>query len=205
MNRPTLRYIILAAGAATRFGRNKLLAEFGSTCMLDRALRLAPSENQTLVVTGAYRRELESHLNNRKFVGQTVHNEQWQCGMGKSIAIGVSEIPETDGVMILLGDQVKLEPHHINRLRNHWYKDPGQLVCASYANTLGVPAIFPNRLFELLQTLDGEQGAKAIIERDHHRLAVPLQTASWDIDTPNQLQSYLSDYLKAAKDIRTEK
>lgn len=204
MNRPTLHYIILAAGAATRFGRNKLLAEFDSTCMLDLTLRLIPSERKTIVVTGAYQHELESYLNKRQFAGQIVHNAQWQSGMGKSIAVGADTLgPPADGVMVLQGDQIKLEPDHIRKLVESWSHSPDKLVCASYSGTLGAPAIFPRRLIPALQSLNGEQGAKTIIKTESNRLAIPLEHAAWDIDTPSQLQSYLSDYLRLNTDIHS--
>src|SRR5690606_38783959 len=94
------------------------------------------------------------------------------------------------GVLILLGDQIGVLPQHINLLYSKWFNDPLRLVCAAYADTIGVPAIFPARLFDQLKGLTGDAGAKSLIQKVPDRITLPLTAAAVDIDTPEQLIDY---------------
>ena len=54
---------------------------------------------------------------------------------------------------------------------------------------VGVPAIFPSWCFSELSQLRGDQGARAILQRNASRLVhVAMPTAALDLDTPEDLE-----------------
>ena len=55
---------------------------------------------------------------------------------------------------------------------------------SAYADTLGVPAIFPRQYFPQILQLGGDRGAKAVIEANAANVtAVAIPEAAMDIDT----------------------
>jgi molybdenum cofactor cytidylyltransferase len=63
------------------------------------------------------------------------------------------------------------------------------IICSSYQNTLGVPAIFKKEIFQALLTVADKQGAKKLI-LDNRSLvdAVEFMGGEVDIDTPEDLK-----------------
>jgi molybdenum cofactor cytidylyltransferase len=61
---------------------------------------------------------------------------------------------------------------------------PSAVAC-EYRGTVGVPALFDRLLFGELRALDGDQGAKRVIERHLERVRrISFEPGSLDIDTP---------------------
>jgi molybdenum cofactor cytidylyltransferase len=67
----------------------------------------------------------------------------------------------------------------------------GEIVAARYNQRLGVPAIFPSRLFPALAGLRGQEGARSIL-RDPGEQIIPfdLPEAGMDIDTPEDWAAF---------------
>jgi molybdenum cofactor cytidylyltransferase len=66
-----------------------------------------------------------------------------------------------------------------------------------YDGHVGVPAIFPRICFSELMQLRGDEGARAILERNAYRLVrVPMPNAAVDLDTPADLAALLERFEK---------
>lgn len=89
-----------------------------------------------------------------------------------------------DAVLFLTCDQ----PHVTARLLAemiHGYRAGAPLVACAYAGTLGIPALFGRAYFEELAALEGDAGAKRVIERHRDVLAtVPFEGGDVDVDEP---------------------
>lgn len=189
----SLHTLILAAGASRRFGaRPKQLAKINGQTMLERAVQLAHSVSDTSVVLGCEYQQLVPVVQTAKVI---IHSE-WQEGIGSSISCGVASLPNhVTAVMVMLCDQVAITQEDLGELvkcYNNSKRDEsdGKIVCASYAGRLGVPAIFPRRFFSQLVSLQGDLGAKKIIEANEV-LAMPLARAAVDIDTQENLNHFM--------------
>jgi molybdenum cofactor cytidylyltransferase len=91
-----------------------------------------------------------------------------------------------DGVLIILGDQPRIDAALLRQIATTALHHPDRIVAASYASTIGVPALFPEAFFKELQALDPKQGAKPLLERLHDRI-VPLMIAqNPDLDTMDE-------------------
>jgi CTP:molybdopterin cytidylyltransferase MocA len=192
-----LHIIVLAAGAATRFGRPKQLAVLDGRPLLmhvlGRALEVAGSS--VSVVIGAHASAIAPVLN-RCNVGVIV-NRGWDEGIASSIRLGVQRLPGAcAGVMLLLADQLGVTAADLQHLADLWHRQPGSIVAARYGGALGVPAIFPRALFSELLELRGDRGAQIVLRRHESRLvALQVPGAAQDVDTPEDLKRLIGDPL----------
>lgn len=143
--------------------------------------------NAVSVVLGARAEELAPLLSHSP--ASIVINRDWREGLGSSIRAGVARLPAAcSGVLLLLADQAAVTAEDLRRLAGAWRRQPQYVVAAVYGATVGVPAIFPRSAFSELQQLRGDQGARALIQRNPDRLVrVPMESAAIDIDTPEDL------------------
>lgn len=178
--------LILAAGASRRFGDCKLLAQWRGKTLLQHTLESARAvaPETIVVVTGAFSDVIRQY--HWASGVELRHCEHWREGMGRSLAFGVSQLPAHRPLLVLLGDQPLVTAEDLRRLRNAWAADPHRIACASFADTLGVPAFFPMAIKSQLSVLTGERGAKSFLTSRHVH-AVPMPNAAFDIDTPTDL------------------
>lgn len=186
--------IILAAGASTRLGEPKQLLRFRGKTLIRRAVETALKigAEKTIVVTGANSEKIEKEINYLDC--QIVYNENWQSGMGSSIKIGIetllAEAPETAAVIISLSDQPLIESDHFVELIEEFKKSEKEIVSSVYSDNAGVPALFSRKYFSSLVSIEGDRGAKYLINQNIDDTAqVVFSQNSIDIDT-------LADYKK---------
>jgi len=188
----SIQVLVLAAGAATRFGSAKQLAAVNGVPMLrlvlGRALSLAGA--QVSVVLGAHAREVAPVLG--RLAVNVVVNRQWEEGLSSSIRAGAASVPgSVGGVLLLLADQVGVSEGDLQRLADCWRRNPQAIVAAQYGGGYGVPALFPRSQLGLLQSLRGEHGARALLRGGGLAVTgVAMPSAARDIDTREQLASY---------------
>lgn len=185
-----LAVMIMVAGQAERFGSCKSLALLNGKPLLQHVVdAVTPvANNQIFVVTGRYHEEIKKQFPNLSLI----ENKQWQLGLGNSIASGTRFLSENyENLLIVLGDQVALTAEDIKSLIDSHYSN--QITCAFYSEKCGVPAVFSKPFFPQLLELEGDQGAKSLLIRSENKVvSVAMENAVMDIDTPDQLQCYLS-------------
>ena len=186
---PSLHAIVLAAGSSSRFGSPKQLVRVDGRPLLHAAVSRAVevAGHAVSVVLGANAAELAPLL--RHSAASIVINRDWSEGMASSIRAGISRLPGScGGVMLVLADQAAVTSEDLRRLAMTWRRQPDYIVAAQYGATLGAPAIFPASSFRDLTDLRGDRGAQALFKRNPDRvIRVPMESASIDIDTPEDL------------------
>lgn len=185
----SLGAILLAAGGSSRLGQPKQLLDIeGQPLVLRQAKTLLSLQPARLVVVTGNEEEAV-----RQALGELpvhfVHNPDWQQGMGRSLACGISAMPErVRAAMILLCDQWKVESADLERLAQAWWAEPQAAVVADYGEASGPPAILPRAMWEKLSRLKGDSGARKILK--HWKGAesrVPMPQAATDIDSVRDL------------------
>ena len=183
--------LLLAAGASRRYGGAKLLETLDGLALVRRAALTALDAGLDLiVVTGAEAALMTAQIDDLPL--QCVHNAQWAQGMGSSIACGVRALQQRvlppDAVLIQLADQVLVTATHLRALAAQHLVNPDRIIVADHGSTLGPPCLFPHDCFFALSQLDGDSGARRVIEQHPSRLLrVPMPAAAFDIDTPDDL------------------
>lgn len=186
--------IILAAGAASRFGRPKQLLELGGEILVDRACRLATEAGCSPVVRvlGANADQIQQGSNDDRVV--TVVNEKWADGMGGSLARGMEALlaaaPDADGVIILLCDQPAVNPSILDTLVASLRR--ASIVLSDCGESTGPPAAFGRVHFPELLALSGDRGAKAIATAHPESVAtIAFPEGRWDIDSEAEWVKFL--------------
>ena len=187
----TLFAIVLAAGESSRFGSTKQLAPFRGGTLVGHAVRAAESvcgPRSVLVVGNEWQNVLAAC---RPQQGFFVRNPRYRDGLSSSIRCGVEAASgSADAVLLMLADQPLIEAEHLQALETRWRESPNRIVASAYAGTLGPPAIFPRGFFPDLCTLQGDAGAKRVIQQ-HADVAeiVKNDAGTADVDRPEDLES----------------
>jgi molybdenum cofactor cytidylyltransferase len=163
--------IVLAAGAATRFGSPKQLLLL--PYVLD-SLRAAPVDD-IVIVSGAYPIEPESGLDLEGT--RVVPCPDWALGPGASLRCGLAALPtEVDSALVVLADGPYLDPRAIERVMAHC--DQAGFVAATYDGVRSHPAVIARALWDRIP----DEGGRAL---DPFLIACDDLIPPGDIDTPD--------------------
>jgi molybdenum cofactor cytidylyltransferase len=181
--------ILLAAGAGSRFGGDKLLH------VMPDGVAIAAHAARNLLAAGlevtAVVRPGDSTLA-RLLEGEgctvTVCDEAAR-GMGRSLAHGVAAQRDAGGWVVALADMPGIRPETIRSVATAL--EQGALIAAPRRrNRRGHPVGFAAALRDELFALEGDQGARMILERHHDSLKLIECDDSGilhDVDTPLDL------------------
>jgi xanthine dehydrogenase accessory factor len=177
--------IVLAAGGSTRFGALKQLLEFNGKSLLNRIVGIACGlvDNRVLVVHGPKPTKCQRDIATYKV--KNLVNEDWADGMSGSITLAVRAVPEEyAAVLLVLCDQPLIGREQLERLVQAWTQNPDRIIASRYAGTTGVPAIIPRKYFRYLLELNGDQGARKLLNKLASEVTeIPMPEAEFDIDT----------------------
>jgi len=197
--------VILAAGASSRMGSPKQLLTWRERPLLAHALANAQAvlAERIVVVLGANAEAIKTAID---LNGVSVAlNPDWADGMAGSIKVGIQALPATaSAVLLMLCDQPLINAAHLQSLLLAWQQAPERIVVSQYAESFGVPAVFPVAFFAQLAGLTGDRGAKPLLMQfEETLLKVPLQEAELDIDTQGDYQRLHTHKSDAADDCGT--
>lgn len=158
---------ILAAGASTRLGQPKQLLEFKGKTLIAHAIEQALEAKcgKVSVILGANHEKVQPTI--QSYPVEIIQNTNWEEGIGNSIALGISTLekqdPKTKGALLMLCDQPFVTSDLLKKLLEKFQTSSNLVTACSYDNTIGIPAIFDQQLFEELKKLKGDRGAKKVI------------------------------------------
>ncbi|PRY51583.1 molybdenum cofactor cytidylyltransferase [Arcticibacter pallidicorallinus] len=194
--------IILAAGSSRRMGQPKQLLRIqGKTLLrhtIDEAKILLPSS--VFVVVGANADVVNSELSHDPNI-HICYNALWHEGMASSIKTGLTSALAHNavikGCLISVCDQPFLTREIYAGLIAAHKKNPGRIIASLYRDVAGVPVLFDSDYFQHLMTLNGQQGAKKLLNSPAFKtLHVPFPNGHIDLDTPEDYKRYLSQAAK---------
>ncbi len=185
-----LSAVICAAGASTRLGQPKQLLPCHGGVLLQRVIeQVASVADDTRVVLGCHANDIAARIRG----AQTLINSRWREGLATSLACAVSSLDQrSDALLIALCDQPRIEQRHYQRLKAAFGAWPHGLVASRYAGRNAVPAVFGREFFAELGALNGDAGARGLLQRHAARLlSVDCPDAAFDLDTPADLRNWL--------------
>jgi molybdenum cofactor cytidylyltransferase len=167
----TIAAILLAAGAGTRFGGEKLLhpLEDGVAIAAHAARNLLAATSDVIAVVRWGDFPLYDMLEQEGC--QVTMFQGAARGMGASLAHGVAQARGADGWIVALADMPRIAPDTIRSVITALQQ--GALIATpAYKGERGHPVGFGASLRDELLKLDGDQGARAVVDR--HRDSVQL-------------------------------
>lgn len=182
--------VIMAAGAASRFGGNKLLAELEGVPLYRRALNAVPAEvfRRVTVVT-----RFDAVARDAEAMGfAVVRNEQPELGISRTVRLGLQTVTDCDGVLFMTADQPFLTGTTLRRLAEAFLDAPDRIAAAFADGQRGNPCLFPAELFPALLALEGDTGGARVIRANPHRV-LPVEVPArelLDVDTPEILMEF---------------
>jgi len=138
------------------------------------------------VVLGANKDEIIKKITSYPI--EVVHNKEWHKGLGNSIAFGINHILSTykaEAVLIVLADQPLINSSYLKGMISLFEANKHQIIATKYPNgKLGVPALFDKSYLYELCNIDGDKGAKSILEKYSDSVTtIQLDTNVFDVDT----------------------
>ncbi|MFT5863370.1 MAG: molybdenum cofactor cytidylyltransferase [Flavobacteriales bacterium] len=199
MKKPAL--FILAAGASSRMGVPKQLLSFKNNTLLGTVIQhcKAAEVDNIYCILGANAAKIETSHQNLGI--NFIKNDEYRNGLSSSIRKAIEFILEIDpaipSILFLLGDQPYITEAHIRKYIKLHKEHPSKVIATAYGKGNGVPALFPNNHFSRLLQLQGDSGAKYLLETFTDKILVQLpQENLTDIDTKEEYLNSLKGYNK---------
>ena len=191
----TVMALVLAAGASSRFGSNKLLAPLEGRPLLQHALDAVAAAGlaDVVVVLGDEAPAIEAAIAWRG--ERRVVNERPGDGLSSSLRVGLDaavELAGVDAVLVVLGDQPRLRAGVVRAVLAV-AASPGTghalFVRPRYADDSAPnPVLLRRAAWALAAGLDGDWGLGPLMaNRPEQVVEVPVAGANPDVDTPADL------------------
>jgi molybdenum cofactor cytidylyltransferase len=177
--------VVLAAGASTRFGRNKLLLKLSGESLVRRAAKAALEAglDPVVVVLGHDAGRVRGELGG--LAVRIVVNPDHARGMNTSLRAGVAALPnECSAAVVHLADMPHVGAAMLARLVATFAETGAPLVASDYGGVHAPPTLYARALFPELGGAEGDGCGKRVVRR-HEAEAVrvpwPAETLA-DVD-----------------------
>jgi molybdenum cofactor cytidylyltransferase len=176
-------------------GTLKPLLPYGAGSVLQsvvRSLKASPVD-EVRVILGHRSEELAAHLAGEGV--ETIRNPRYLEGMLTSVQAGIASAPpETEWLVIALGDQPSLRPETVRLLLTEARAGTESILVPSYGGRRGHPLLIHAGHREEIATLGGETGLRELLIRHPEavrHVPVPDDAVLHDMDTPDDYQREL--------------
>jgi CTP:molybdopterin cytidylyltransferase MocA/SAM-dependent methyltransferase len=182
--------VVLAAGAASRFGGVKLLAELDGRPVLQHVLDALDAKglDEIVVVLGDDAEVIEQGISWRS--ERRVRNPDPKRGLSSSLSIGLTAVsPDAPAALIVLGDQPRLRADTVRALIDEPTDPARPIVAPRYGGDEGRnPVLLGRAAFELAAEATGDRGLGPVLAA-HPELVreVSVSGSNPDVDTPADL------------------
>ena len=191
--------IVLAAGRSSRFRASggleetKLVAELDGRAVVRRVAEaaLGSKARPVVVVTGHARRAVEAAIGDLGL--GFAFNPNFASGLASSLRVGLCAMPpDVAGALVLLGDMPQVGAPLIDALIDAFLARKDALAAAPLRDgRRGNPLLLGRGLFEAAMRLEGDAGARRLIEALAAGELVEVEAADTgamvDIDTTKDL------------------
>jgi molybdenum cofactor cytidylyltransferase len=197
--------VVLAAGMASRMGRQKLLLPVaGGRPLIRLSVErvLAAGLDDVVVVLGRDADAVGAALAGLPV--RTVVNPRYAEGQSTSLRAGLDALPpETEAVVVALGDQPLPDHTLIGQLVSAFRASGRPIVVPRYRDGRGNPVLFAAGLFDELRAVTGDTGGRGVVASDPGRVAeVPVdRPMPPDVDTWADYQSIIGHATPDSEDL----
>jgi CTP:molybdopterin cytidylyltransferase MocA len=182
--------LVLAAGAARRFGSPKQLANLDGRPLLEHALAAMAAASHigpTVVVLGSNADEIIGRVD--LHAARAVICADWEQGQSASLRAGVAAFRDgVEAIVVTLGDQPAIDARAIDRVAGARAPDV-VAVRATYGGRPGHPVLLEREMFAALARLRGDEGARTLFAgADVALVECDGLGSDLDVDTVEQLR-----------------
>ena len=183
--------VVLAAGASTRMGHNKLLLELEGQSLLRLAVSRASSAGlePVIVVLGHEADRAMQELSDLPC--RTVMNPDYQMGAGRSVRTGIDAVPAgAAGALVMLADMPFVTSDMLATLVRRFRTAGVPLVISDYEGVNAPPMLYDRSLFPELQAMTGDSCGREVVRRHRSEAAVVSwpKAALADVDLPEDYE-----------------
>src|SRR6185312_1653737 len=158
--------LVLAAGRSTRMGAsNKLPARLDDKAVVRHVVDAALGSHAAavVVVTGHLADEVVRELPQASVT--VIHNPDFAQGLSTSLRAGLAAVTAFDAFVVCLGDMPRITTAHIGALMAAFDATGRERVCVpTHAGRRGNPVLWPAEWTDRLRALEGDRGARALLE-----------------------------------------
>ena len=181
--------VVLAAGASTRMGSQKLLLPLGGEPLVHRTVRTVCDAgfDEVLVVVG-FEAENVRHALEGLDVRFAV-NADYATGMGSSFRAAVEHLAQADAAMFALADQPFVTAAEYRAILDAWRQRASPIISVRFGDVTAPPHLLARAFFPELAEL--VHGARPVLER-HRDVAQVLTFPAdllQDLDTPEDYEA----------------
>lgn len=167
--------VLLAAGAGSRYGSNKLLEKINGRRMFENVIEAVSKYDVRKTIVTGYD-DIGDYAVLHGFTA--MYNKRPELGISVSMKLGLSTVRDYPAVMFCVSDQPNVTSDTIARLMHGYAVSDKNLVCAGNDKELGNPCIFGKKYYDELEKLEGDVGGKKVIKRHLDDLVVIPTPAS---------------------------
>jgi molybdenum cofactor cytidylyltransferase len=180
--------VVLAAGASTRMGTQKLLLPLEGETLLSRTVRRVCDAgfDDVLVVLGSEHEQTRTALEGLPV--RIVVNPDHATGMGSSFRTAVANLPDSEAALFALADQPFLSAAEYRAVLEAYRRQASPIVSVRYGDVTAPPHLFAREFFPELTEL--EHGARPVLARHRDQTTVltfPSELLA-DVDTPEDYE-----------------
>jgi molybdenum cofactor cytidylyltransferase len=182
--------LILAAGSGSRFGGPKQIAELRGRPLIEYsidAMAAVPAIERIVIVLGC---EAELVRARADLSGtEVVVATDWEEGIAGSLRAGIAALAEAEAVVITLADQPLITPQVIAAVLDRM-DSAVPAIRATYGGNPGHPVVVKRELFDNLLALEGDAGARDLLDAaDVKTVECGRLASAHDVDTPADLEA----------------
>jgi len=180
--------VVLAAGASTRMGQQKLLLPLDGEALVRRVVNQVAGAgfDDVLVVVGSAFEQVLVAL--KGLPVRHAVNPDFASGMGSSFRTAVTNLPDSEAAVFALADQPFVTSTEYRKLLDTYRQQKSPIVSVRYGDVMAPPHLFAREFFPELARL--QHGARSLLQRHLDRTLV-LQLPPdllMDMDTPEDYE-----------------
>ena len=163
--------ILLAAGQSKRMnGENKLIRKIRGVPLIKHSVKniLTSSIDELIIVLGHQKEIIEKLIDKNEKI-KFIFNKNFESGMASSIKTGLNNLSEkTEAFFICLGDMPMVNQNTYNHLIKS--RNNKEIIVPTYKGQQGNPILFSKSIKEKIITIQGDVGAKKILELNKSKI-----------------------------------
>jgi molybdenum cofactor cytidylyltransferase len=180
--------VVLAAGASTRMGHQKLLLPLGGHPLVKRVVKAVCDAgfDDVLVVVGHEHERVLAALAGLRI--RHALNPDFATGMGSSFRTAVENLAASEAAMFALADQPLVTATEYRRVLDTYLQHHSPIVSVRYGDVMAPPHLFTREFFPELAVL--EHGARPVLLRHRDRTMILTFAPDLlaDVDTPEDYE-----------------